>query len=87
MYVGLGAAHEIGAPIQIYPLYENGLRARRGQSIAENNRESAELYAGFADVAARHPSSWNYGKLPLSAEQIGTVTKQNRMICFPCETT
>lgn len=85
LHQGLGAAHSIGAPIHIYPLYENGFRAHRGQSIQENNRESAALYGAFAKVAETNQYAWNYGKPAKTAETIGTVTKQNRMICFPCE--
>lgn len=80
----LGAIHGIGAPIHIYPLYENGFRAHRRQTFTENNAESAKLYAEFAKVAERQPYAWNYGK-PAAPEQfIGTVSKKNRMICFPC---
>lgn len=79
----IGAMHSIGAPIQVYPLFENAFRAHRGQSIAENHEESAELYADFAKVAEKQPYAWNYGKVA-TKEDIGTVTKRNRMICFPC---
>ncbi|RMZ77389.1 hypothetical protein DV738_g4349, partial [Chaetothyriales sp. CBS 135597] len=79
----IGAAHDIGVPIHVYPLYENAFRAHRRQTIKENNDESARLYADFAKVAARQKYSWNYGKEPASKEVIGTVTKKNRMICFP----
>lgn len=82
---GLGAMHDIGAPIQVYPLFENGFRAHRRQSIQENNQESAELYAEFAKTAEQNPLSWSYGKTAETAEIIGTVSKTNRMICFPCE--
>lgn len=81
---GIGSLHGIGLPIHVYPLYENGFRAYRGQSIAENNRESARLYAEFAKVAEKNPTAWNYGKPAATEEVIGTVTKANRMICFPC---
>ncbi len=80
----IGAIHSIGAPIHVYPLFENAFRAHRGQSIAQNHDESAQLYADFAKVAEKQPYAWNYGK-PVSKEVIGTVTKKNRMICFPCE--
>ncbi|RQM07246.1 hypothetical protein DH86_00000937, partial [Scytalidium sp. 3C] len=60
----------------------NGFRAHRGQSIEENNKESARLYAEFAKVAERNPQAWNYGSSQ-TEETIGTVTKRNRMICFP----
>lgn len=81
---GLGAAHSIGAPIHIYPLYENGFRAHREQSLPENNSESSKLYANFAQVAERNALAWNYGKTAETKESIGTVSKKNRMICFPC---
>lgn len=80
----LGALHDIGAPIHVYPLFENAYRAHRKQSIKANNRESAKLYSGFADVAEKNPVAWNYGK-HISEEFIGTVSKKNRMICFPCK--
>ncbi|KAF2186796.1 acetyl-CoA acetyltransferase [Zopfia rhizophila CBS 207.26] len=78
----LGAIHDIGAPIHVYPLYENAFRAHRGQSINRNNKESAELYAEFSAVAEKQQYAWNYGKKD-DEETIGTVTKKNRMICFP----
>jgi len=80
----LGAAHSIGAPIHVYPLFENGFRAHRGQSIQENNKESAQLYAEFAKVAETNPAAWNYKQDAASEEFIGTVSQKNRMICFPC---
>ncbi|ETI27903.1 hypothetical protein G647_00352 [Cladophialophora carrionii CBS 160.54] len=79
----IGAVHSIGAPIHVYPLFENGFRAYRKQSIAANHEESAQLYAEFAKVAEKQPYAWNYGKPAASKEVIGTVTKRNRMICFP----
>lgn len=82
--VDLGTLHSIGLPIQVYPLYEAGFRALRQQTYAENHRESAELYANFAEIAAKNPLSWNYGKPADTASTIGTVSKKNRMICSPC---
>lgn len=84
IYLDVGAIHQIGAPIHIYPLFENGFRAHRKQTIQQNNMESAQLYAEFAQVAATNAQSWQYGKPPASKEVIGTVSKKNRMICFPC---
>ncbi|EXJ89109.1 hypothetical protein A1O3_02173 [Capronia epimyces CBS 606.96] len=79
----IGFDHSITAPIQIYPLFENAFRAHRGQSIPENHDESAQLYAEFAQIAAHQPFSWSYGKPAKTKEEIGSVTKRNRMICFP----
>ena len=75
----------MGAPIHIYPLYENGFRAHRGQSIADNHDESTTLYADFSQVAASHPYAWNYGQQAETSASIGTMGKRNRMICFPCK--
>lgn len=81
----LGSKHGIGNPIHIYPLYENAYRAHNGQSIQENNDESAQMYAEFAEVASRNQYAWSYGPETDTKESIGTVSKSNRMICFPCE--
>jgi hypothetical protein len=81
----IGATHSIGLPIHVYPLYENATRAQRGQTVTGNNEESASLYADFAKVAQGNTASWNFGKPAATKETIGTVTKKNRMICFPCE--
>ncbi|PMD62376.1 acetyl-CoA acetyltransferase [Hyaloscypha bicolor E] len=78
-----GTLHSVGFPIHVYPLYENAFRAHRRQSIKENNHESAELYADFAKVAEKNPLAWNFGEPAATKEIIGTVSKKNRMICFP----
>ncbi|KAG4415106.1 hypothetical protein IFR04_011743 [Cadophora malorum] len=83
MKESIGTLHSVGLPIHIYPLYENAFRAHRGQSIQDNNKESAELYADFAKVAEGNPLAWNYGKPAATEKDIGTVSKKNRMICFP----
>ncbi|THW09161.1 hypothetical protein D6D24_08609 [Aureobasidium pullulans] len=80
---GVGAKHKIGAPIQVYPLFENGLRAQRGQSLEDNNTESAKLYAEFAQVANKTPLAWSFPRTAETEETIGRVSSRNRMICFP----
>jgi hypothetical protein len=84
MYADVGTLHEMGLPIHVYPLYENAMRADRGQTFDENHRESAELYAAFDRVACQHEYSWRAGESPKSADEIGSITKRNRMICTPC---
>ncbi|EWC48936.1 hypothetical protein DRE_00241 [Drechslerella stenobrocha 248] len=78
----LGALHGLGAPVHVYPLFENGFRAHRGQSIKDNNAESARLYARFAKVAEKNPNAWSYGK-EVTEQTIATVGGKNRMISFP----
>jgi hypothetical protein len=82
---GIGAVHKIGLPIHVYPLYENAFRAWKGQSLQENNAESARLYADFAKVAERNSWAWSFGERATTEEEIGTVSRRNRMICSPCE--
>ncbi|PNS16262.1 hypothetical protein CAC42_6369 [Sphaceloma murrayae] len=77
-----GARHRIGAPIQIYPLFENGFRAHRKQSIRGNHEESAQLYADFEQVAAENPYAWNYARRK-GKHGIMTVGEGNRMVCWP----
>jgi hypothetical protein len=79
----LGAIHKIGAPIHVYPLYENAFRAYRGQSLKANNEESAKLYADFSKVAEKQEFAWSQGKYN-DEQTIGTVNEKNRMICYPC---
>ncbi|OJJ01056.1 hypothetical protein ASPVEDRAFT_131121 [Aspergillus versicolor CBS 583.65] len=79
----LGTRHMLGAPIQVYPLYEAAFRAHLQQKLSDNHKESADLYADFAQVAAKSPFSWSHGQEPETSESIGAVTKRNRMICSP----
>ncbi len=73
--------HGAAQPITTYPLYENAFRAARGQSLADQRRELAEFSATCAAIAARNPYAWfRDGK---SAAELGTVTRNNRMIGFP----
>jgi acetyl-CoA C-acetyltransferase len=73
--------HGANAPLRIYPLFENALRAHKGRSIADHQRHLAALCARLAQVAKDNPFAWfRDGK---TAEEIGTVTADNRMICFP----
>ena len=81
---GIGPIHSIGLPIHVYALYENGFRAHRQQSIEQNNKESAQMYADFAEIAEQNEFAWNYRQRVPSPEVIATVTEKNRMICFPC---
>ena len=69
------------APIRVYPLWENALRADLGQSFAESQAASASLYAGFSQVAARNDAAWNTE--PVTADDVTEIGPRNRMICHP----
>lgn len=68
-------------PTQIYPIFENAIRAASGASIEDHSRRLAELWSRFSAVAAKNPYAWS--PTALSAEEIVTVTADNRMIGFP----
>lgn len=76
----------MGLPVHVYPMYENGFRKHRGQTVAENMQESARLYAAFDEIACEKEFSWRFGQAPRNTETIGTVTSKNRIICTPCKT-
>lgn len=73
--------HGIDRPINIYPLFENALRARDGRSIEAHQRRLGELFAPFTAVAAENPEAWFQVKR--TPEEIATVSEKNRMIGFP----
>jgi acetyl-CoA C-acetyltransferase len=69
------------APVDVYPLYENAGRAAYGQTLAEGQAESAEIWSRFSQVAADNPGAWL--RRVLSPEEIKTATPANRPIAFP----
>lgn len=73
--------YHLGLPVRCYPLYENAFRAVRGVSFATAHAESAQLFADFTTVAAQHDAAWD--PTVRTADEIGTVAPDNRMICQP----
>ena len=74
-------ARSVAIPTQIYPVFENAIRAAAGESIDEHQVKVSELWARFSDVAAENPNAWT--RTPKSAEEIRTVTPDNRLISLP----
>ncbi|MFT4253305.1 MAG: enoyl-CoA hydratase, partial [Caulobacter sp.] len=68
-------------PAQVYPFYEMAAQADWGQTPAEGQAESADLWARYAQVAQTNPSAW-ITRAP-DAAAIGAVTPDNRMINWP----
>ncbi len=73
--------HEMRAPIMIYPMVENGIRAHRGRSVPEHQQAMGRLLAGFAKVAAANPLAAR--REGYNAEAIAAVSEENRYIGFP----
>jgi acetyl-CoA C-acetyltransferase len=69
------------APVDVYPLYENAGRAAYGQTLAQAQDESAQIWSRFSAVAADNPGAWLRRRvLP---DEIKTVSAANRPIAFP----
>jgi len=69
------------APVDVYPLYENAGRAAYGQSLAEAQQESGEIWSLFSQVAMDNPGAWI--KKPRTPEDILQPSADNRPIAFP----
>lgn len=75
------SARSLALPIQIYPLFENALRAASRRSIGEHQDLVSQLWSRFSAVAASNPHAWSHHGW--SPEEIRAATPENRMICFP----
>jgi acetyl-CoA C-acetyltransferase len=77
----LRAMYGLVAPTDVYPLYENASRAAFEQTLAEGQRESAEIWARMSEVAAANEHAWL--SRAVTPEEILTPSPQNRQIAFP----
>jgi len=75
------ASKGIVMPVQLYPVFENSLRAALGRSWDEHLVVISELWSRFSEVAASNPYAWI--QEAKSAEAIRTPSATNRMIGFP----
>ena len=75
------ARHALNRPINIYPMFENALRARDGRSLADHQARLGKLFAPFTKVAAHNPEAWF--PVERSPAELVTVSEKNRMIGYP----
>jgi acetyl-CoA C-acetyltransferase len=77
----LEISYGMAGPPDVYPLFENALRARLGLDMGSHQKRMGRLFERFTEVAAGNPYAW----FPIrrSAEELTTVTPNNRMISFP----
>ncbi|MAT93008.1 MAG: acetyl-CoA acetyltransferase [Halioglobus sp.] len=73
--------HGLYEPINTYPLFENSLRHHLGHGLQEHSAHIAEISSRMSAVAARNPLAWR--PQARSAQDIGTVARNNRYIGFP----
>jgi len=74
-------AHGLSAPVDVYPIYENACRAAYGQTLAEAQAESGEIWSSMSQVAAANEGAWI--RKAVSAEDILTPGPANRPLAFP----
>lgn len=74
-------ARKVMMPIEIYPLFENALRAAEGWSVDEHRDRLARLWAGFSEVAVTNPNAWI--QRSYAPEELRDPTPANRMVGFP----
>jgi acetyl-CoA C-acetyltransferase len=68
-------------PAYVYPLFEQALRIKAGESPEHHRKRIGELWAQFSAVAQDNPYAWS--RTPLTAEQIWHPNEGNRMISWP----
>jgi acetyl-CoA C-acetyltransferase len=78
---GYAQSYGLVAPVDVYPLYENALRAHLGQTLKEAQAESGAIWAQLSKVAAKNENAWL--RQPVNAEDVITPSERNRPIAFP----
>jgi len=68
-------------PVEVYPLFENARRARRGWSLDQQREHLGELWASFARVAQDNSYAWI--RTAPTASDIVTPSAANRVIASP----
>lgn len=68
-------------PAYVYPLFEQALRIKAGESPERHRKRIGEMWSQFSDVAQHNPYAWS--PAALSAEQIWQPAEDNRMISWP----
>jgi acetyl-CoA C-acetyltransferase len=68
-------------PVQLYPLFDNALRAADGLTIDEHRARISQLWSRFSEVAATNPHAWI--QQAFTPEELAEATPDNRMVGFP----
>jgi acetyl-CoA C-acetyltransferase len=74
-------ARGLGAPVQMYAIFEVALRASLGLSIDDHRARLGRLWSGFSEVAATNPHAWI--RTPMTPDEVSTPTASNRLIGHP----
>jgi acetyl-CoA C-acetyltransferase len=74
------AAGFMSAPL-MYSAVETALRRARGETVTQNARATAELWAGFSRTAAQNPDAWR--REPVTPEFLEHPSAKNPMLAAP----
>ena len=66
---------------EYFPLFDNAIRRRSGATISEHTARIGRMWSNYSVVAASNPYAWS--PRARTADEITTVTSDNRIICFP----
>lgn len=75
------ARHELRAAIHFYPLLENAIRGGLGRDVPTHMNAMGRLFERLAAVAKDNPLATR--REGYSADQLATISDDNRWICFP----
>lgn len=75
------ARHGAIAPVRMYPLFENAIRANAGRTVEEHQAHLGQLCSRFTAVAAKNPYAWFPQER--TQDEITKVSPDNRWVCFP----
>jgi acetyl-CoA C-acetyltransferase len=73
--------HGLSIPAYVYPMFENSLRRRYGQTVDVHAQAMGRLMSRLSGVAAKNPHAW-FQEL-FTPEEIITVSDDNRNTAFP----
>ncbi|HXC54673.1 MAG TPA: hypothetical protein VNU97_05220, partial [Rhizomicrobium sp.] len=73
--------HGLAFPVNVYPLFENGLRGMKRRNSAEHLAWLGKFFSPYTRVASQNPYAW----FPTyrSPEEISTPSDKNRFVGFP----
>ena len=73
--------HGLAFPVNVYPLFENGLRGMKRRSQAEHLKWLGDFFSPYTKIASENPYSW----FPTyrSPAEISTPSDKNRFVGFP----
>jgi len=73
--------YAMNLPANVYPMFENALRAYAGRSIDDHQKHICELFARISSVAGTNPLAW-FENPPQQIDLL-EQSQRNRMVAFP----